>query len=312
MRALVTGATGFIGKKLIARLERPVVLSRDGARAKKELGDVEAHSWNPEAGPPPKEVWEGVDVVFNLAGEQVSGRWSEKKKRAIRDSRILGTSNLVAGLAAASVKPRPRLLVSASAVGYYGDRGDELLDESATPADDFLAKVCVAWEAEAQRAKVLGVRVVMPRIGIVLGAGGGPLAQMIKPFKMGIGGRLGSGRQWVPWVHVEDVVGMMLFAVEKEALDGPMNAVGPKPVTNQEMAKALGHALSRPSFMPTPAFALKLALGEFSSAVLGSQRMVPKVAEAAGYRFRFPTIEAALADALGKGPASDEKAAAGQ
>ncbi len=279
MRALVTGATGFIGKKLIARLprtEKPVVLSRDGARAKKELGDVEAHSWNPEAGPPPKAALEGIDVVFNLAGEQVAGRWSEKKKRAIRDSRILGTSNLVAGMAAQ--KPRPGVLVSASAVGYYGDRGDEVLDESAPPADDFLAKVCVAWEAEAQRAKLLGVRVVLPRIGIVLGRDGGPLAQMVRPFKMGIGGRLGSGKQWVPWVHVEDVVGMMLFAVENEGLDGPMNAVGPKQLTNKEMAKALGHALSRPSFMPTPAFALRLALGEFASAVLGSQRMVPQVA----------------------------------
>jgi uncharacterized protein (TIGR01777 family) len=297
MRALVTGATGFIGQRLLASLERPVILSRRPEVAKRTVGNAEVFAWEPESGPPPIASLDGVDVVFNFAGESVAGgRWTAQRKERIRSSRILGTRNLVDGIE--SKKKRPRVLVSASAVGYYGSRGDEVLQESAAPGSDFLAEVCQAWEAEAQRAAQFGVRVVTPRIGLVLGRGGGALARILIPFRLGLGGRLGSGRHWMPWIYLDDLVGMFLHAA-KSGISGPMNAVGPSPVTNREFTRALAAALHRPAVFPVPAFALRVMYGELASVLLASQRVVPHVAVSAGYRFRYTSLDDVLGEILG-------------
>ncbi len=292
MRALVTGATGFVGRRLIEQLERPVVLSRNACRAAAQLGDVEAHAWDAEGRPPPA-AFEGVDTVFHLAGEPVAeGRWTAAKKRRIRDSRINTTRRLVEAMA--SRRERPRVFVSASAVGWYGDRGNDVLDESSPPNDDFLAQVCKAWEAEAGKARELGIRVVMLRIGLVLGPGGGAIAQLSPIFKRGLGGRLGSGRQWMPWVHIDDVVRLAMLAADNQELHGPMNAVSPGVVTNAEFTQTLANTLNRKAFLPSPAFALRLLLGEFATSLLASQRVTPRVATDAGYGFRYPQLDIAL------------------
>ncbi|MCE9606626.1 MAG: TIGR01777 family oxidoreductase [Planctomycetia bacterium] len=297
MRALVTGATGFVGKRLLQFLDEPVVLSRNAESAKRVLGDrTRVLSWDPMSEAAPREAFAGVDTVFHLAGDPVAeGRWNEEKKRRIRDSRVIGTANLVRGIAAAESKPR--VLVSASAIGYYGSRGDETLDEAAAASEGFLAEACVAWEREAAAAKQLGVRTAMGRIGLVLGDGGA-LKKMLLPFKLGLGGRLGDGRQWMSWVHVDDVVGMFLYAAREEGVRGPFNAVGPKPATNIDFTKALGRAVHRPTILPAPVFALRLAFGEFAEVPLGSQRCVPKRMLDAGYRFQYPTLDEALAAAV--------------
>jgi uncharacterized protein (TIGR01777 family) len=297
MRALITGATGLVGKHLLGRLENSVVLSRNPDEARRRLGKVEAHAWNPESGPAPAEAIRGVEAVFNLAGEPVfEGRWTDEKKRRIRDSRVVGTRNLVSALAA--LESRPKVLVSASAVGYYGDRGDEELDERSTVGDGFLAGVCVDWEREVMAAARLGIRVVCVRIGIVLAPGGGALAAMLTPFRMGIGGRLGSGRQWMPWVHIKDVTEMMLHASRNDAIRGPMNAVAPHPVINVDFTRALAHAVHRPALIPMPRLALRLALGEASDILIASQRVLPRVAEQSGYVFEHPDLEGALDDVM--------------
>lgn len=296
MRALVTGATGFVGDRLLAHLQNPVVLSRDGAKAEKELEKfgVRAFSWNPTTEPAPAEAFAGIDTVFHLAGESVaSGRWTSAKKIRMRESRIAGTRNLVLALAALPVKPK--VLVSASAVGYYGDRGDEILDESATPAGDYLAELCQGWEREALAAKAHGIRVVTIRIGIVLGPKGGALAKMLTPFYLGAGAPLGSGKQYMPWIHLEDLVRMMLFAAEHENVHGALNGTAPSPVTNREFTKTLGRAIHRPTFMPpVPGFMLNIMFGEFGSILLNSQRAIPKAAEQAGFKFEYPQLESAL------------------
>jgi uncharacterized protein len=293
MRVLVTGATGFIGQKLVERLERPVVLTRSPDSARSKLGDVTAIRWNAEAEPPPASAFDGIDAVVHLAGEPVAeGRWNPEKKRRIRESRVLGTRNLVRGLE--ELAKRPRVLISASAVGWYGSRGDEILSESSALGSDFLAEVCRDWEAESHRASELGIRVVNPRIGIVLGKGGGAMEKMLLPFKLGLGGRLSHGNQWMPWVHVEDVVGLILFAIERENLVGPANATAPQPVTNREFTRTLAHVLHRPAIFPAPAFALRWAVGEFAEILLASQRVMPRVALDAGYQFEHPTLEGAL------------------
>ena len=297
MRALVTGATGFIGRRLVRELDRPLILSRRPEEARKILGAAEVHAWNPEEGPPPVEAFEGVEAIFHLAGDSVaSGRWTAAKKARIRRSRVQGTANLVEGLR--NLKSRPRVLVSASAVGYYGSRGDEVLEEASAPGTDFLAGVSVAWEAEAGRARELGLRVVTVRNGMVLGAGGGALARMLLPFKLGLGGRLGDGRHWMPWVHLDDVVGLMLDAAKSE-ISGAMNAVAPEPVINQEFTRTLARVLHRPAVFPVPRFALALLFGELSTLLLASQRVVPRVAERAGYKFRFTSLEEALRQSVG-------------
>jgi len=300
MKALVTGATGFVGHRLLAKLHQPVVLSRNAEKAAKELSafGVRVLAWEPIEGPPPVAAFEGVDVVFHLAGDPVAeGRWTEPKKGRIRESRIIGTRSLVVGLRNLAVKPKT--LISASAVGYYGSRGDEELDEKSPPGSDFLADVCVGWEREAAMARELGLRVVSIRTGIVLGAGGGALAKMLTPFKLGIGSPLGNGRQYMSWIHIDDLVELMLFAAGNANVSGPVNGVAPHPVTNREFTKTLGRVLGRPTFMPSvPPIALKVLIGEFGQVLLDSQRALPKAAVDAGFSFQFPELEPALREIL--------------
>ncbi len=297
MRALISGATGFIGESLFTELEAPAVLTRDPERARGRLPGAAVFAWAPDSGPPPAAAFAGVDAVFHLAGEPVAAaRWTADQKQRIRDSRVLATRNLVAGLAA--LPQRPRVLVSASAVGYYGDRGDAVLDETAPPGQGFLADVCAAWEHEAMQAEPLGVRVVCVRTGIVLAPGGGALQRMLTPFRLGIGGRLGSGRQWMPWIHRADVVGLLLHASRSESVRGALNAVAPGPVRNAEFARTLGRALHRPALLPVPAAMLRLVFGERSELLTASQRVLPAVAERTGYAFRYGELSQALQAAL--------------
>ena len=297
MRTLVTGATGFIGRHLLRRLDKPVVLTRNPNRFDQSIAAAEVYAWEPMSGTPPEAALRGVDVVFHLAGEPVAeGRWTAAKRRRILESRRVGTANLVRGLEA--VVERPRVLVSASAIGYYGDRGDELLDETAQPGDDFLAEVCREWESAARAARQLGVRVVNPRTGIVLGRGGGPLAKMLLPFKLGGGAQLGSGRQWMSWIHLDDLVGLLLHAALHDTVDGPINAAAPHPVTNHEFTKTLAKTLHRPAFLRVPGRILKLLAGEFAEVLLASQRVVPEVALKTGYAFQFADLAAALDDVI--------------
>ncbi|RME72967.1 MAG: TIGR01777 family protein [Planctomycetota bacterium] len=291
MKTLITGATGLIGRRLVAALEQPVVLSRDPARAEAALG-VRAFAWSPPA-PPPPEAFEGIEVVLHLAGEPVgAGRWTAKRRRRIRDSRVLGTRALVHALA--QLAHRPRALISASAIGIYGDRGDEVLTEASAPGEGFLAEVCRAWEAEAVAAEAHGVRVVTMRTGIVLAPEGGALASMLPVFRLGLGGRIGSGRQRMSWIAVEDVVGLYLQAAREEQLAGALNVVAPNPVTNAEFTRTLASVLGRPALLPVPRFALRLALGQMSELLTASQRVLPERALATGYVFRHPELRPAL------------------
>jgi uncharacterized protein (TIGR01777 family) len=301
VRITITGATGLIGTRLVealrARGDEVTVLSRSPERARGALG-VDAVAWDPAAGPAPAEALAGRDAVVHLAGEPVAQRWSDRSKAAIRESRETGTRNLVAGIAAA--EPRPRVLVSSSAVGLYGKHGDERLDESAAPGADFLAGVCVAWEREARAAEDLGLRVVLVRTGVVLDADGGALKTMLPPFRAGVGGPVAGGDQYMPWIHVDDVVGIYLAALDGEDWRGPVNATAPEPVTNREFSKALGRALKRPAVAPVPAFALRLLYGEMAEIVTEGQRAVPAAALARGYVFAHPDLDEALASALGR------------
>ncbi len=295
MKALVTGATGFIGRRLLDGLERPVVLSRDRKRAQQTLAshNVIVFEWKDPQGPPPPDALTGVEAVFHLAGEPVADRrWNAAKKQNIRDSRVLGTRRLVDGLLCAT--ERPKVLVCCSAVGIYGERGNEPLDEQNTPGDDFLAGVCREWETEAARAAQAGIRTVSVRVGVVLGRGGGALEKMWRPFRLGLGGRLGSGRQWMPWVHLDDVVGIMLHAVSNSDVSGPINATAPTPTTNLQFTKALGRALGRPTIFPMPAILLRGIVGQFANIVLSSQKISPRVAQQTGYSFQYPDIDSAL------------------
>ena len=300
MKALVTGGTGFVGPRLLRLLDRPVVVSRNPDRATQSIGHLAGRivRWDPMEGPPPPEALEGIDVVYHLAGESVAGaRWTTAQKARIRDSRVVGTRHLVQGIAQAAVKPAT--LVSASAVGYYGSRGDEELTESAAPADDFLARVCVEWEREALAAADLGVRVVTARTGIVLGSGsGGALAKMLTPFKLGAGGPLGNGRQWMPWVHAADLARLYVHAADHGEVRGPMNSVAPQPVRNSEFTKALARQLHRPAFMPAPYLGLRIVFGEFAQVLFASQRVIPKVALDTGFTFQYPDITSALREIL--------------
>jgi uncharacterized protein (TIGR01777 family) len=299
MKALVTGGTGFVGPRLLRLLDQPVVVSRNPDRARRSIGHLAGRviRWDPLEGPPPPEAFADVDIVYHLAGESVAeGRWTAAQKARIRDSRVSGTRHLVQGIAQASHKPR--VLVSASAVGYYGDRGDEELTETAPPASDFLADVCVEWEREALAARSCGVRVVTARTGIVLGAGGGALAKMLTPFKLGAGGPLGSGRQWMPWVHVADLARLYVHAAEHAEIDGAMNAVAPNPVRNSEFTRALGRQLHRPAFMPAPYIGLRVLFGEFAKVLFASQRVIPQVALDTGFVFQYPDIAGALREIL--------------
>lgn len=300
MRVLVTGATGFIGSLVCARLaergHHPVVLSRDPESARRKLrGVAAAYAWEATEGPPPAEAAEDLDAVVHLAGTSVVGRWNEQHRRSIHDSRVEGTRNLVAALARAATPPR--VMVSASAIGYYGDRGEAALDEESPPGDDFLATVCKGWEAAAREAEQLGTHVVRLRFGIVLGDTGGALDQMLLPAKLGLGGPLGSGRQWWSWVHVDDVLALIEHGLEQD-VSVVLNATSPAPVRQRDFARTLGDVLHRPAFLPAPAFALKLLLGGFAAELLGSKRVLPESTVATGYGFRFPELEGALVDLL--------------
>ena len=293
-KQLVTGATGFVGRHLCALLDAPNVLTRRPETVPPEFSRSACFRWDPTNEMAPPESLSGCDAVFHLAGEPVaSGRWSKSKKARIRNSRVQGTANLVAGLGA--MESRPSVLVSASAVGYYGSRGDKELSENSPAASGFLAEVCEEWEAAARSAEELGIRVVTVRIGVVLGKDGGALAQMLPIFKIGLAGKLGSGKQWMPWIHVEDLASLLVFAAEHPELCGPVNATAPLPVRNREFTKAVGRAVRRPAVLPAPAFALRLALGEFSQVLLASQRVLPTAALNAGFEFRHSSIDSAMA-----------------
>jgi uncharacterized protein (TIGR01777 family) len=294
MKALVTGATGLIGRHLVRRLDAPHVLVRKPADALRSLGGVAAFAWRSEDAVSP-DALRGVDVVFHLAGEPVAaGRMTDARKRAIRDSRVVGTRRIVESIRDAS--ERPRVLVCASALGIFGSRGDELLTEESAAGSDFLAKICVDWEKEAREAEALGVRVISLRTGLALARDGGALAAMRPAFRFGVGGPLGSGKQWAPWIHLDDVVGLALHAAEHAQVTGPMNVCSPNPVRNEDFARALGHAVHRPAFLRTPELALRLAVGELSDVLLASTRAVPAKALATGYAFRFTSLDDALRD----------------
>jgi uncharacterized protein (TIGR01777 family) len=300
MNVTITGATGLIGTKLITALKERgdsvTVLSRDATKAGATLG-VEAVAWDSATGPAPAGALSGRDAVVHLAGEPVAQRWNAKVKGAILASRERGTRNLVAGIAGA--EPKPGVLVSSSAVGYYGPHGDERVPESAPAGSDFLADVCVRWEREADQAEGLGLRVVKIRTGVVLDATGGALKTMLPPFKAGVGGPVAGGRQYMPWIHVDDIVGLYLKALDDPGWSGAYNGAAPEPVTNKEFSQALGKALHRPSAAPAPAFALKLLFGEMADVVTKGQRAVPERPLAGGYAFTQPDLQRALESALG-------------
>jgi uncharacterized protein (TIGR01777 family) len=273
----------MIGKRLRERLSATGQVARPIPRA---AGDAEI-----------AEILAASDAVVNLAGEPIAQRWTEDAKKRIYDSRVEGTRHLVGALS--KLPRRPSVLVSASAVGYYGSRGDQILTEASNPASDFLARVVVDWEEAGQAAESLGIRVVRLRLGMVLGDGGA-LAKMLPPFRLGVGGRLGSGHQWMAWIHLEDAVNLILFALSYSAIRGAVNATAPHPVTNQEFTDRLASVLHRPAMFLVPAFALKLAMGEMADVVLGSQRVLPTVAKSAGFRFQYPELQAALTDILAR------------
>lgn len=282
-----------MGRRLCKLLTSPRILTRAPEHVPPEFAQSACFRWDPARELPPAEAFEGCQAVFHLAGEPVAeGRWTKAKKANIRDSRVEGTKHLVEALR--ELERRPEVLVSASAVGIYGSRGDEVLAESATAAEGFLADVCRAWEAEALAAEDLGMRVVTIRIGLVLGAQGGALARMLPLFKLCAGGRLGHGRQWMPWIHVDDLAALFLYCAQSETLSGAVNGSAPDPVTNRHFTKALASAVGRPALFPAPAFALRVGLGEFSEVLLASQRAVPDKALSAGFEFEHPTIETAL------------------
>ena len=302
MRVLITGATGTIGLALAdalsARGDQVVAVSRDPERGQRVLGDgVEVHPWaDPEDEPPPAEALAGADAVVNLLGEPVAQRWTDGAKQRIRDSRVRGTRALVAAVEALPQNGRPRALISQSATGYYGPRDDAPLDEQSSPGHDFLAEVVVAWEREAAAAPV--GRVVCTRTGVVLSPSGGALAKMLPFFKLGIGGPVAGGRQYVPWIHLDDVVGGLMHCLDHEEASGPVNLTAPEPVTNTELSHALGHALGRPAVLPVPGMAVKLLYGEMAEMVTTGQRAIPARLHELGYTFRHPGIELALKDVL--------------
>ncbi|RJR21255.1 MAG: TIGR01777 family protein [Nitrospiraceae bacterium] len=290
MNILITGGTGFIGTPLTHELRSSghsvTVTTRRQSSSKDKL------TWNPPDLIPP-DVISTFDAFINLAGEPIAPqRWTKERKKRILSSRINTTRALVESIKNAHA--RPKVLVSASAVGYYGAHGDEYVTEDTPPANDFLADVCRQWEAEAYKARDLGLRVVTVRIGGVLEADGGALAQMVIPFKFFLGGPIGSGTQWFSWIHRDDIIGIIKLALENESISGPVNLTAPTPVTNKEFSRALGKALHRPSFIPVPGFAVKLTLGELGSVLLTGQRVLPEKALNAGYEFKYSDVSEAL------------------
>jgi uncharacterized protein len=304
MRVVITGATGTIGVALAsalhARGDSVVALSRSAERGREVLGaNAEVQAWpDPLRTPAPAAALRGSDAVVHLLGEPVAQRWTDASKRRIRESRVLSTRNLVSALNALVDDERPGVLVSQSATGYYGPRDDEPLDESAPAGSDFLAEVVVAWEYEAHQADAK-LRVALTRTGVVLSPSGGALAKMLPPFRLGVGGPVAGGRQYVPWIHLDDVVGALLYAVDNAAASGPINVTAPNPATNAQLSAVLGRVLHRPAVLPVPGFALKLLYGEMAELVTTGQRARPAELQQLGYQFAHPELEEALRDVLG-------------
>lgn len=297
MRVLVSGASGFIGAALcdalLARGDSVVGLSRDPQRARGTNPSVVWHRWEPALERPPAAAFENVDGVVNLLGEKINQRWSDDAKRRIMESRRTGTRNLVAAIA--GLEAKPKVLVNQAAIGFYGDRGDAIVDESAESGEGFDAEVVREWEAAAREVEVSGVRLVIVRTGHVLDAGDGLLAELLTPFKLGVGGPLAGGQQYMSWIHIDDEVGILLWALDNDAVNGVVNATAPNPVTNREFSQALGSALNRPASVPVPGFVLDLKFGgEFGKVLRGGQRVVPRRALDLGYEFRYTEIDDAL------------------
>ncbi len=302
MRVIIAGGTGLIGRALAADLVQDghhvIVLSRTPERYTGRLpAGVQVERWDARSAEGWAHLADGADAIVNLAGENIAaGRWTPERKRRIRESRLNAGRAVVEAVQAAS--NRPRVVVQASAVGYYGPCGDEEVTENHPPGSDFLARVCVEWEASTAPVEELGVRRPILRTGIVLSTEGGALPRMLPPFKLGLGGRLGSGRQWFPWIHIRDEVRAIRFLVEREDASGPYNLTAPNPVTNAELTRALGRVLGRPALLPVPALALKVLFGEMATVLLDGQRAVPRRLIEAGFTFEFAEVEAALRDLL--------------
>ncbi len=304
MKVAVTGASGLIGRalvaKLVARGDEVTVLTRDPGRARGKLGtETQALHWDPLSEPAPARALTGRDAVVNLAGEPVAQRWSERAKQAIRDSRVTGTRNLVEGLRGLAGTACPSVLVNSSAVGYYGAHGAEPIDEEAPAGADFLAQVCAAWEAQARTAEALQMRAVQVRTGVVLDRAGGALEKMLPPFRLGVGGPVAGGRQYVAWIHRDDLVGIMLAALDDERWTGAVNATAPEPVSNRALSQALGRALHRPALLPVPGLALRVLYGEMAEIITTGVRAMPAKALVLGYDFAHPSLGEALRAALG-------------
>jgi uncharacterized protein (TIGR01777 family) len=311
----IAGATGLIGTTLAASCARDGIavsaLVRDTVRAADVLPSATLHAWDATRGSPPADALSGADVVVNLVGEPLADkRWTDARKKQLRDSRVVGTRALVDAMR--DLPKRPRLLISASGVGYYGDRGEEILTESAAAGGGFMAELARDWEAEAMRAADLGLRVVLLRSGVVLSKDAGILRKLLPPFRLGLGGSIGGGGQWLPWIHLEDEIGLIRHVMSHEAVSGALNAVAPEPVTNAEFARSLGEVLGRPTVMKAPAFALRLRFGSLVDEVLlASQRAMPVRTLETGYSFRHPLLRDALADVLDRKPRSEAAAVAG-
>lgn len=298
-RVAITGASGFLGSALAAQLGRDgVEIIRVRRAASVSPPDI---AWDPESGVLPVESLEGIDAVVHLAGEPIARRWTRARKRAILESRVQSTSLL--GRALAALRTPPRVLLSGSAIGFYGDRGDEELDESSAPGSDFLARVAVAWEAATEPARAAGIRVVLLRTGIVLGAGGGALEKLLPPFKLGLGGRIGAGRQWMSWIGLSDWVAAVRLLLRVADMDGPVNLVAPNPVPNLVFTRTLARVLGRPALTRVPTWAVELAFGEMGRAtLLASQRVHPRHLTSTGFEFGCPTLEQTLRAELAPGP----------
>ena len=307
MRVFLTGGTGLIGSRIVQKLRArgdvPVVLSRSAGPARQKLGEgVEVVEGDPMLAGDWTAKVEGCDAVLHLAGENVFGkRWNPAFEQLLVDSRIKSTNNIAQALMRSPRRAdgSPKTLVNASAIGIYGPHGDEELTEESPPGSDFLAKLCVDWESAARSVEAAGVRSTQVRVGIVLDKKGGALAKLLTPFKMFVGGPVGSGKQYMAWIHHDDIVGLFLFALDTPGCVGPINGTAPHPVTNRDFSKALGKALHRPAIFPTPGFALKILLGKAGELVTNGQRVVPKKALALGYPFRYPTLDGALAEICG-------------
>lgn len=303
MKVLVAGATGLIGTELIRTLVADGVgvhaLVRDTVRGAAQLpAGATLFAWDAVGGPPPAVAFVGVDAVVNLVGESIAGgRWTDARRKQLRDSRIVSTRALVGELR--TLASKPRVWVAASAVGYYGDRGDEILTEASAQGAGFLAELARDWESESLRAAELGVRVVITRNGAVLARQGGFLRKILPVFRLGVGGRVGPGTQWFPWIHIQDEVALIRHAIASEGVSGVINAVAPEPVTNRELTAALGEVLSRPTVLAAPAFALRLAMGGMADELLlGSQRVMPVRTLEHGFKFKYPLLRAALKNLL--------------